>query len=242
MAIVGIDRSHARYLFDGVTEDVLPEKMVTAIRAFVATENLYLSAAREIATKLENLNDEFRCTKDRNPIQQIRTRIKSPRSIMDKLRRRALPLSVESARENLTDIAGVRVICSYIDDIYLIAGLLLSQDDVELVKESDYIKEPKPNGYRSLHLVVCIPVFLSDRTEAVHVEIQIRTIAMDFWASLEHELAYKLGDTKSDAVARELKACADVIADTDRRMQALHDMTNGAAGRGPARAAAGAMR
>lgn len=222
-----IDRSKASYIFDGVTNGMLPDSMVTAIRSFLAVENLYLSATREIATKLENLNDEFKCTKDRNPIHLITTRVKTPKSIMDKLLRHGFPLSVESARENLTDIAGIRVICSYIEDIYLIADLLVSQDDIELICTTDYIKNPKPNGYRSLHLIVTVPVFLSDRTERVKAEIQIRTIAMDFWASLEHELAYKLIDHKTEAVAKELKACAEIIAETDRRMQALHDTITG---------------
>lgn len=154
------------------------------------TENLYLSAIREIATKLENLNDEFKYGKDHNPIHEIKTRVKSPKSTMDKLVRGGFDLSVESARENLTDIAGVRVICSSIDEIYLIAELLKSHDDIEVIRISDYIKNPKPNGYRSLHLIVTVPVFLSTSTEYVKVEIQIRTIAMDFWASLEHELSY----------------------------------------------------
>jgi putative GTP pyrophosphokinase len=143
---------------------------------------------------------------------------------MDKLLRRGFELSVESARNNLTDIAGVRVICSYIDDIYLIAKLLTSQDDINVIRTSDYIKNPKPNGYRSLHLIVTVPVFLSESTELVNVEIQIRTIAMDFWASLEHELWYKLTDEKTDEVSRELKACADGIADIDMRMQNLHSI------------------
>ncbi len=225
--VENIERSHASYIFDGVTADLLPDEMVRAIRAFLATENLYSAAAREIATKLDNLNDEFKCTKDRNPIHRITTRIKTPASIMKKLARRGHPLSVESARENLTDIAGIRVICSYIQDIYLIARLLVSQDDIVLIRTTDYIKNPKPNGYRSLHLIVTVPVFLSDRTERVATEIQIRTIAMDFWASLEHELAYRLADDQPEAVARELKACADVIAETDLRMQALHDITAG---------------
>jgi putative GTP pyrophosphokinase len=125
---------------------------------------------------------------------------------------------VESAKTNLTDIAGVRIICSYIDDIYLIADLLTSQDDIEVIRRTDYIKNPKPNGYRSLHLIVTVPVFLSDRTELVKVEVQIRTIAMDFWASLEHELTYKLTGKKTKAVLKELKECADVIAETDNRM------------------------
>ncbi len=222
--MVNIERSKASYLFDGVTADLLPDGVMTVVRAFLATENLYLAATREIATKLENLNDEFKLTRDRNPIHLIQTRVKTPKSIMDKLQRRGCPLTVDSAREHLTDIAGIRVICSYVDDIYLIADLLLSQDDIELVRATDYIKAPKPNGYRSLHLIITVPVFLSDRAERVKAEVQIRTVAMDFWASLEHELAYKLAGGETEEVSRELKACADVIADTDRRMQALHDV------------------
>lgn len=209
------------YLFDGVSGDILPEEIVKAIREFLKTENLYLSATREITTKLEVLNDEFKNTKDRNPIQFIKTRIKTPKSIYDKLKRYGYEISKESARINLHDIAGVRVICSYIDDIYLIANLLTSQDDIELIRTRDYIKNPKPNGYRSLHLIVSVPVFLSDHKEAVKVEIQIRTIAMDFWASLEHEIAYKLDKKKTAGLLNELKNCADVISDTDKRMQNL---------------------
>jgi putative GTP pyrophosphokinase len=230
--VATIERSKASYFFDGVTTGFLPEEVLATIRSFLATENLYSSATREIATKLENLNDEFKCTRDRNPIHLITTRVKTPKSIMEKLQRRGFPLSVESARENLTDIAGVRVICSYIDDIYVIARLLVSQNDIRLLRTSDYIKSPKPSGYRSLHLLVTVPVFLSDRTEPVRVEVQIRTIAMDFWASLDHEMAYRLTDGKTEAVAQELKACAEIIADTDRRMQALHDViTRSAAAR-----------
>lgn len=222
-----IERSKAKYFIDyTIMGGELPEEVTSTIRAFLATENLYHSATREIATKLENLNDEFKCTRDRNPIHHITTRVKSPRSIQQKLLRRGLPNSVESAKENLTDIAGVRVVCPYIDDIYLIADLLVSQDDVELIRRTDYIKNPKPRGYRSLHLIVSIPVFLSDRTESVKVEVQIRTIAMDFWASLEHELAYRLSDERIEAIAEELKTCAEIIADTDRRMQAIHDIIN----------------
>jgi len=218
-----IDHSKAAYIFDGVTNGIIPEEAVKAIRAFLETENLYVSATREIATKLENLNDEFKYVKDRNPIHQIKTRVKSPKSIMDKLIRRGFELSVKSARENLTDIAGVRVICPYINDIYLIADLLTSQEDIVVVRTSDYIKIPKPNGYRSLHYIVKVPVFLSSGPEHVKVEIQIRTIAMDFWASLEHDLAYKLTDRKTEDVLNELKECADVIAETDKRMQNLYN-------------------
>ncbi len=132
---------------------------------------------------------------------------------------------MKSARENLSDIAGVHVICSYIDDIYLIADLLTAQDDIAIIRASDYIKNPKQNGYRCLHRIVTIPVFLSNENEHVKVEIQLRTIAMDFWASLEHELAYKVSDGKDEDISRELKACADIIATTEMRMQRLHNLT-----------------
>ena len=222
--MANIERSHVGYIFEGITADILPERMVAAIQAFLATENLYQSAVREISTKLENLNDEFKCTKDRNPIHLIMARVKTPKSIANKLLRRGLPLSVEAAREHLTDIAGIRVICPYIADIYEVARLLVSQDDIELIRTADYIKNPKPNGYRSLHLIVTVPVFLSDRKEKVKTEIQIRTIAMDFWASLEHELAYKLAEGRNTEIAKELEDCARVIAETDLRMQALHEI------------------
>lgn len=218
-----LERSKTSYFFGGVSGEVLPDDMVSIINSYVETENLYSSAIREITTKLENLNDEFKYTKDRNPIHQINSRVKTPLSIFRKLQHRGLELSVQSARENLTDIAGVRVICSYIDDIYLIADLLTSQDDIVVIRRTDYIKDTKPNGYRSLHLIVSVPVFLSNRKELVNVEVQIRTIAMDFWASLEHELTYKLTDRKTESVLKELKECADVIAETDIRMQNLYN-------------------
>lgn len=217
-----LDQNRIGYIFKGIKSKDLPNEEARMLQSFVETENLYLSATREVSTKLENLNDEFKYTKDRNPIHQIKTRVKTPKSIMEKLARRGLEMSVESARKNLTDIAGVRVICSYIDDIYLIAKLISSQDDIEVIRVSDYIKNPKDNGYRSLHLIVAVPVFLSNRTEKVSVEIQIRTIAMDFWASLEHELTYKLPSRKSNETFNELKDCADIISETDNRMQKLY--------------------
>jgi putative GTP pyrophosphokinase len=155
----------------------------------------------------------------------IKARVKTPKSIIRKLSQRGLELSIESARVNLTDIAGVRVICSYIDDVYLIAELLTSQNDIEVIRRSDYISEPKPNGYRSLHLIVTVPVFLSESTELVKVEVQIRTIAMDLWASLEHELSYKLTSGKAESVTKELKDCADIISNIDVRMQNLYNVT-----------------
>ena len=213
------------YLFEGVKGNLLPDDLTEKIRSFITIENLYLSATREIVTKLENLNSEFKYTQERNPIHNISTRVKTPASIMRKIQKRGHELSVEAAQKFIADIAGVLVICSYIDDIYLIKDLLLSQDDIQLIRESDYIKHPKANGYRSLHLIVTIPVFQSSKTELVNVEIQIRTIAMDFWASLEHELAYKLDDEKRVSVSSELKACADEIAEIDTRMQNLYSKT-----------------
>lgn len=224
-----IDYSSARCLYDGVPENMPDLDAAEMVRALLAVENVYAGAAREISTKLENLNDEFRFTMDRNPIHSINTRIKTPKSISDKLKRKGYDLNFESAKENLDDIAGVRVICSYINDIYMIADFLTGQDDITLVRKSDYIRTPKPNGYRSLHLVVTVPVFLHKRTEIVKVEVQIRTIAMDFWASLEHDMAYKFPGGKTEEITRELKDCADVISDTDARMQKLYDVITGTA-------------
>jgi putative GTP pyrophosphokinase len=220
-----MDLTKAAYFLDGLMDRNLPDEVVSVINSLLVVENLYSSATREITTKLENLNDEFKHVKDRNPIHEIRSRIKTPKSILNKLSRRGLELSVESARQNLSDIAGVRVICSYIDDIYLIADLLTSQDDIKVVHISDYIKNPKPNGYRSLHLIVTVPVFLSESTELVIVEVQIRSIAMDFWASLDHELSYKLKEVKTESLTKELKDCADIISDIDHRMQNLYNIT-----------------
>lgn len=222
--MINIDHSKARYLLDGFSGEVIPEELAGSFRAFLAIENLYVSATREIATKLENLNDEFKANMDRNPIHEIKTRVKTPRSIMSKLLRKGHEINVESARTNLDDIAGVRVICSYIDDTRMIADLLTSQDDITLLRKADYINNPKPNGYRSLHLVVTVPVFLLKSTEHVKVEVQIRTIAMDFWASLEHDLAYKLPKEKAGKLIDELKECADVINQTDERMQKLFNI------------------
>lgn len=188
-------------------------------------QHVYRGAIKEISTKLEILNDEFQNTHERNPIHTISSRVKSPKSIVEKLNRKGFPITVESARENLDDIAGVRIICPYIEDIYTIKNLIQAQDDIEIVRVTDYIQNPKPNGYRSLHLIVRLPVFFSDHKELIRVEIQIRTIAMDFWASLEHQIRYKSVDPKAipENVSMELKECADTIAQTDLRMQDIHN-------------------
>lgn len=196
------------------------------LKEFQAIQQLYSSAVKEVSTKLEVLNDEFKIRYDHNPIRHMENRIKTPKSIIEKLQRNGLPVNIQSAQENLNDIAGIRVVCCYIDDIYKIAELLLKQRDITLVKRKDYIAHPKENGYRSLHLVVKIPVFLSERVVAVPVEIQIRTVAMDFWASLEHQLRYKKDQTAGLEIDAELLECAESISTLDVKMQNLYKKVN----------------
>ena len=196
------------------------------IKVFFALQQLYNSAIKEIKTKLEILDEEFQVKFDHNPIHHMEYRLKSPQSIVNKLGRKNVDITTESIKQNLTDVAGVRVICNYIDDIKHIADLLVAQDDITLIRRRDYIAEPKPNGYRSLHLVVTVPVFLAETTEKVPVEIQIRTIAMDFWASLEHELKYKAQDQVSEDVRRRLKDSAESIARLDAQMQSIYKEIN----------------
>ncbi len=179
---------------------------------------MYTCAMKEIRTKFEVLDTEFKIRHQRNPINSISHRLKRTSSITEKLLRRNLPVTTESIEENLNDIAGVRVICSYIDDIYLLADALLRQDDITLVARKDYISEPKPNGYRSLHLIVKVPVFFADQRKDMKVEVQIRTIAMDFWASLEHQLKYKQDAPDQEHIIEELKSCAEIINATDEKM------------------------
>ena len=159
----------------------------------------------------------------RNPIEAIKTRIKDPISIVEKMKRRGLNITVGNMVRNLNDVAGIRVICSFIDDIYEVARMLARQDDIKVLTVKDYIKNPKENGYRSYHMIVEIPVFFSDKTMNMRVEVQIRTIAMDFWASLEHDLKYKKNDIWSEDISSELLSCAEVINDTDNRMMAIRD-------------------
>lgn len=198
------------------------ERLEEVLMGYMELQHTYRCAIREVSTKLEILDDEFQMQHRRNPIHTIQSRLKTPDSIVRKLRRKELPVSLETAREQMLDIAGIRVICSYIDDIYMIAELLKKQDDIYTVKELDYIQNPKPNGYRSLHLAVKVPVFFSRGKEWVPVEIQIRTIAMDFWASLEHQLRYKAEGAVPSRVSEDLKLCASTIAETDLKMQEIY--------------------
>ena len=189
---------------------------------FIELEHLYESAIREVKTKLEILDSEFRTKYAYNPIHHIESRLKSPQSLFEKMQRKGLPINTETVRNEIFDFAGVRVVCNYIEDIYTVAELLTSQDDVKVIKRKDYIEEPKSNGYRSLHLVIETPVFLSEKKELVTVEVQIRTIAMDFWASLEHELKYKTDTEVSADLAEQLHECAEAISKIDVHMQKIY--------------------
>ena len=200
------------------------ELRIRQAKDYMEMAQLYKSAIREITTKLEVLDSEFSVRYDHNPIHHIDNRLKSIASIVEKLRRKGAAVSIENAKAYLTDIAGVRVVCNYIDDIYRIADMLCAQDDIVVLRRTDYIENPKENGYRSLHLVLSVPVFLSSGSVPVPVEVQIRTIAMDFWASLEHKIRYKPDEAihNDDALRRELKQCAEESALLDRRMQEIY--------------------
>ena len=199
----------------------IPKDFANQAYQFQELMMMYNCAIREVRTKLEVLNDELSIRHKRNPIKHITSRIKRPLSIIQKLQRYDAPFTVEAVEEMLNDVAGIRVICSFIDDIYAIADMLLQQDDITLIRQKDYIQAPKPNGYRSLHLIVEIPVFFSEQKKNLRVEVQIRTIAMDFWASVDHQLKYKQDVANPEAISAELKDCADVIAQTDARMLAI---------------------
>ena len=178
----------------------------------------YSCAIKEIRTKFDVLNSEFNVRYQRNPITSISSRLKSSSSIMEKLARKGLDFTVDNVEATLYDVAGIRVVCSYVDDIYVLAHALAKQDDITVIKEKDYIKHPKANGYRSYHMIVSVPVFFSDETKDMAVEVQIRTIAMDFWASLEHQLKYKQEVPNQQEIVSQLTDCAERIAEIDRQM------------------------
>lgn len=185
----------------------------------------YECAIMEIETKFRVLNHELSLEYDNNPIESIKTRVKSYDSILKKIRRKNIPLNLQAIEENLKDIAGVRVICSFPDDIYKLAESFLKQDDITLIERKDYIKNPKPSGYRSLHLIVQVPIFLQNEKKMVNVEVQFRTIAMDIWASLDHKMRYKkeLSDEEVEILQEELYDCAEQSAALDERMQRIRD-------------------
>ncbi len=208
-------------LFEQLSDPEAFAATENALREYQALITKYNCAIREVRTKFEVLNDELSIKSNRNPIHVIHSRIKEPKSIIEKLQRKDLPITLENVREQINDVAGIRVICNFVDDIYRIADMLLLQDDITLVRCKDYIRHPKQNGYRSYHMIVEIPVFFSEGKEIMKVEIQLRTIAMDFWASLEHEMKYKkdLSPESSTTIGVQLLSCANTIAEMDAQMQ-----------------------
>ncbi|MBS5737695.1 MAG: GTP pyrophosphokinase family protein [Clostridiales bacterium] len=201
-------------LMDMIKENALPYRKLMSY---------YRCAMMEIETKFNVLNDQFSLQYERNPIESIKTRLKSPESLLRKLRKKDLPVTIESVEDNIYDVAGIRVICSFIEDIYNLAECLLRQDDIKLIEIKDYIKEPKKSGYRSLHLIVEVPIFLEDEKKLVKAEVQLRTIAMDFWASLEHKLQYKkeIAPEEAASISENLAECAEAISDLDARMEEI---------------------
>ncbi len=195
---------------------------------FEILDHLYNAAMDELCMRLNVLNEEFAVMYERSPIHHIESRVKSTRSIVAKLRRKGVPVTLQSARQNINDLAGIRVVCCYIDDVYAVEEMLMRQKDIELVKRQDYIAQPNYNGYRSLHLDMRVPIHLSDRTEHVMVEIQLRSVAMDFWASLEHDLRYKMEEGALPiGLDEEMLSCANEIAAIDIRMQEMYKRITG---------------
>ena len=206
----------------GVRPMVLPKKY-EAIDEWKTLMFLYDSALREISTKIEILNNEFLHVHNYNPIEHVKSRIKSAESIVKKLKRDGHEATVDNMVKYLNDIAGIRIICSFTSDIYKIADMISNQNDVKVLMIKNYIANPKPNGYKSYHMVVSIPIFLSDGPVDTKVEIQIRTIAMDFWASLEHKIYYKFEGNAPSYISEELKECADMVNMLDERMLSLNE-------------------
>jgi len=198
----------------------------TAMQSFTRLMAYYKCAMMELETKFNVLNEEFSLRHDRTPISAIKTRLKKLDSIIRKLSKKDIPLSLNSLEDNLNDIAGIRIICSFERDVYMLADALLSQDDITLIETKDYIKSPKPNGYRSLHLIVSVPIFLLHEKRSMKVKIQLRTIAMDSWAALEHQLKYKKDINFTEDMANDLYLCSQLSAELDKRMDSLREKVN----------------
>lgn len=204
-----------------LANETVLENAIPQLKRFSTLMSYYRCAIMELETKFNVLDVEYSLQHDRNPISDIKTRLKNPMSIKEKLERKGLPLSLESIEQNLNDVAGIRVICTFPEDIYRLADSFLSQDDITLIEKKDYIANPKPNGYRSLHLIVSVPIFLAHEKRIMKAEIQLRTIAMDSWASLEHQLRYKKEFDFTEHMASELLYCAHLSAELDSKMDAL---------------------
>ena len=201
---------------DGIHKNMMPMNELMAY---------YRCAIMEVETKFKVLDEQFSLEYDRNPIESIKSRLKSYESIIKKLKDKDLPFSLEAIQENIRDVAGIRVICSFPEDIYMLAECLLSQDDVKLIEKKDYIENPKKSGYRSLHLIIEVPIFLRNEKKSMKVEVQLRTIAMDFWASLEHKLRYKknIDPKENEMLGKELLECSEISATLDKRMEEIRD-------------------
>ncbi len=228
MNMLSLDRVR-EYSEDFLRKGLMSDEFLDFVKAntepFDRMMAYYQCAIMEVETKFRVLNEEFSIQYDRNPIESIKSRVKSVDSLLRKVRDRNLPMNIEAVEENITDIAGIRVICSFTEDIYLLADCLLKQDDIKLIQAKDYIKNPKPNGYRSLHLIIEIPIFLQNEKRMMKAEVQLRTIAMDFWASLEHKLRYKknLSPEKTAQLSDRLLRCAQQSAELDQEMQAIRN-------------------
>ena len=208
---------------EALTASGFPEGLIEQASGFMELMMQYRCALMEVETKLNVLNAEFTMKNNRNPFESIKSRIKTPKSILEKLQRKGFEISVKGIEENLADVTGIRVICSFPDDIYATAKMLTDQDDIRVIQVKDYIINPKSNGYRSLHLILEVPIFLSNEKKNMKVEVQFRTIAMDFWASLEHKLKYKKNIENAEEISKELQRCAEASSQLDLRMQALRD-------------------
>lgn len=210
-------------------ERIINEDFLDAIQKNIMPMNelmaYYRCAIMEVETKFNVLNEEFSLQYDRNPIENVKSRLKSTDSIIRKLKKKELPFSLEAMQENINDVAGIRVICSFPEDIYMLADCLLNQDDIKLITKKDYIKNPKKSGYRSVHLIIEVPIFLKNEKRYMKVEVQLRTIAMDFWASLEHKLRYKKNISLEEAeiISKELLECSEISATLDKRMEDIRN-------------------
>lgn len=217
------DEALKRALLEAVFDEDMINWSKGVVQKYKRLMAYYRCAMMEVETKFNVLNEEFSLRYDRNPINGIKSRLKRLDSIQEKLHRKQLPFDMQTIETHIHDVAGVRVVCAFVEDVYLLAEALLKQDDVTLIEKKDYIANPKPNGYRSLHLIVTVPIFLEHEKRVMQVEIQLRTIAMDFWASLEHQLRYKKDFVFTEEMAQELRDCAELSAQVDLRMDSLRE-------------------
>lgn len=215
--------SNAKKLLKDINAIQSPQDLLETFADMEQDMALYESGIQEVRTKLEILQRDARFGAGHNPIESIKSRIKKPMSIIEKMHRKGYPISLESMRANLNDVAGIRVICPFIEDIYTVVEMLSRQDDLTVIEKKDYIQNPKPNGYRSYHMILEVPVFLSDRKQPVRVEVQLRTIAMDFWASLEHKIYYKFEGNAPEYISRELRECSGIVSILDEKMLSLNE-------------------